>query len=384
MSLGTAEEILKTRLAERTGTNTDDWFLVVKARFGLEIIFKALADMRGSGEVITSPYTCLTAVNPILSAGHTPVYGDISSSNLSLDPSTILPTPAARAVVVQHSFGIPADMVVARQFANAHNLLLVEDSAHKLGLMGSSDGMPLADVSVHSFGVEKMLPTKFGAAVWLNPKLRDGALGDTLRETFSALPKLSPLRNLRMRTYKFSNGVLNRLPAFMNSSRVSDALASAGLFETAIAPVERHGQNSGTSARPSLWMLQRILKAFEIYDTNLAERQAATQHYFKAFTDTDDFTILAGITPDGSYTRFPVVCHSTDQATKLFATLSAQGLHPGRWYRPTLFPGPSDSSLYHYDQSACPVAEDISARILNLPTNISLKKVEEVTRACHR
>lgn len=378
------EELLKTRLAERTGTQAGDWFLVAKARYGLEVVLQVVADIRGSGEVITQPFTCLTAVNPIISAGHKPIYADISPNTLSLDPTTMRVTNASRAVIVQHSFGIPADIPTVRHFASTHNLLLIEDSAHKPGLIASKNGQILADISVHSFGVEKMLPTKFGAAIWINPDLRDATLRDALRIAFKELPRLSLLRNLRLRTYSPANRALNHLPQFMNPPAVRDTLARLRLFEAAITPLERRGKNSGKPAYPSNWILQRIVAELSVYDTNLDGRQAATQAYLNAFGKRDDFTIPAGIVPDGVYTRFPIVCQTAEQASLLFARLAKQGLHPGKWYRPTLFPGPADQALYSYDPASCPIAEDISARILNLPTNVSTERIKEILYACHR
>lgn len=377
-------ELLKTRLAERTGTQAGDWFLVAKARYGLEVVLQVVANIRGSGEVITQPFTCLTAVNPIMSAGHKPMYADISPDTLSLDPATLQVTNASRAVIVQHSFGIPADLSTIRDFADTHTLLLIEDSAHKPGLMASKNGQILADVSVHSFGVEKMLPTKFGAAVWINPDLRDTVLHDALRAAFETLPELSLLRNLRLRSYSITNRALNHLPTVMNPPAVRDTLARLRLFEAAITPLERRGKNSGTPARPSNWILQRIVDELNVYDANLAGRQAATQAYLSAFGERDDFTIPAGIVPDGVYTRFPVLCRTAKQASALFTRLAKQGLHPGKWYRPTLFPGPADQALYSYDPTLCPVAEDISARIVNLPTNVSPERIKEILHACHR
>lgn len=377
-------ELLKTRLAERTGTQAGDWFLVAKARYGLEVVLQVVADIRGSGEVITQPFTCLTAVNPIMSAGHKPMYADISPDTLSLDPATLQVTNASRAVIVQHSFGIPADLSTIRDFADTHNLLLIEDSAHKPGLMASKNGQILADVSVHSFGVEKMLPTKFGAAVWINPDLRDTVLHDALRTAFEELPKLSLLRNLRLRAYSATNRALNHLPTFMNPPAVSDTLARLRLFEAAITPLERRGKNSGTPAHPSNWILQRIVDELTVYDANLAGRQAATQAYLSAFSKRDDFTIPAGIVPDGVYTRLPVVCQTAEQASALFTRFAKQGLHPGKWYRPTLFPGPADQAFYSYDPTLCPIAEDISARIVNLPTNVSPERIKEILHACQR
>ncbi|HMR72495.1 MAG TPA: DegT/DnrJ/EryC1/StrS family aminotransferase, partial [Candidatus Saccharibacteria bacterium] len=126
------------------------------------------------------------------------------------------------------------------------------------------------------------------------------------------------------------------------------------------------------------------LDELNVFDANLARRQAAGQLYMNAFRKHDNFTIPAGIVPDGVYTRFPVICRTAEQASALFALLAQRKLHPGKWYRPTLFPGPTDPALYHYNPASYPVAEDISARIVNLPTNISTERVKEIIHACHR
>ncbi len=39
-------------LADRTGTDPADWFLVFKARYGMEVVFRALAEARGPGDVV--------------------------------------------------------------------------------------------------------------------------------------------------------------------------------------------------------------------------------------------------------------------------------------------------------------------------------------------
>ena len=72
--------------------------------------------------------------------------------------------------------------------------LLVEDCAHCVTRMArDAAGWPLADISVHSFGVEKMLPTRFGGAIWVNPRLRerDAALDAETRGRLAALEQPS-------------------------------------------------------------------------------------------------------------------------------------------------------------------------------------------------
>lgn len=69
------EEALKKRLAAISKTQSKDWFLVSRARHGMAEVLAVLARQKGRGQVVTQAFTCITAVNPILEAGHTPVYG---------------------------------------------------------------------------------------------------------------------------------------------------------------------------------------------------------------------------------------------------------------------------------------------------------------------
>ncbi|MBE9940144.1 DegT/DnrJ/EryC1/StrS family aminotransferase, partial [Cellulosimicrobium cellulans] len=154
-------------LADRTGTDPADWFLVFKARYGMEVVFRALAEARGPGDVVTQVFTCSTAVDPVLVAGLRPVYAEVSPATVAIDPDRLAVGPDTRAVVLQNTFGI-VDEAAARRLRDAARsvgALLVEDSAHCVGrLARDADGTPVADVSFHSFGVEKLLPTRFGGA----------------------------------------------------------------------------------------------------------------------------------------------------------------------------------------------------------------------------
>ena len=159
---------LRRQLAERTGTCAKDWYVVFKARYGMEVVFEVLRELRGGGSVVTQLMTCCTAVDPIVAAGLVPHYGELSERTLALDPARLPLVSDLRAVVLQHSFGIierKGDWRLA-DAAHAAGAVLVEDSAHCLArLSRGNEGKPLADVSVHSFGVQKMVQTYFGGAV---------------------------------------------------------------------------------------------------------------------------------------------------------------------------------------------------------------------------
>ena len=104
MNYEESSQKIREQLAKISDTNAEDWHLCLKARFGMAIVFEAIRDQLGTGEVITTPYTCITSVNPILVAGLTPVYNDIDPSLLSTGkPNEKLIKSKTRAIVMQHT-----------------------------------------------------------------------------------------------------------------------------------------------------------------------------------------------------------------------------------------------------------------------------------------
>src|SRR5260370_20701930 len=101
-----------------------------RGRFAHYAILRALGIGAGD-EVIIQAFTCVPDPCPILATGATPVYADIDAT-LNLDPSSVEArlTPRTRAIVVQHTFGIPADMDRLLRIAQARGIYVIEDCCH--------------------------------------------------------------------------------------------------------------------------------------------------------------------------------------------------------------------------------------------------------------
>ncbi|MBE6478965.1 MAG: DegT/DnrJ/EryC1/StrS aminotransferase family protein, partial [Olsenella sp.] len=173
---------LREAFAQRTDTSPDDWFCTFKARYGMREAFSAVRDVAGDGRVLTTLFTGCTAVDSILAAGMGVGYAAIDGATLSVDAALLEVGPEVRAVLLQNSYGM-VDEAVTRTIADkahAAGAILVEDSAHCLSRMArDADGRPVADVSIHSFGIEKTFSDiYFGGALWVNPAMADAALHD--------------------------------------------------------------------------------------------------------------------------------------------------------------------------------------------------------------
>lgn len=364
-----AEQWVRDWLAGRTGTDAADWHLVSKARHGLLVVLAEVAAARGPGEVVTQSLTCLTAVSPVIAAGHCPRYADISRDTLALDPATLpaLVSEGTRAVLAQHTFG-PAAPVAAVRERLPDPTLLVEDAAHCLGTLArGQDGAPAADVSLHSFGVEKMLPTRAGGAVWVNPAAWDRGLAGRLARALAALPAPGARAGLAHRLSIPARRITGRLGG--PGTALLNRAARAGVVDLAVLPQERRGEVGGMPSRLAGRPLAAVAAALPDEPTDAAHRREVAARYLAALADLPRLDVPDGLARlTAPLVRLPVLAEDAALAEQLFARLQARGLVPGRWYRPTLFPGPTDPTPYRYQPATCPVAEAVSAQILNLPT----------------
>lgn len=377
----THHAFVTSELARRTGTDPADWFLVFKARYGMQVVLEQLAAVRGSGEVATQILTCATAVDPVLVAGHTPVYADIDAGTAAIDPARLETNDRTRAVVLQHTFGIvdTATALALRTAADAAGALLLEDAAHCVGRVATTqDGAPVADVSVHSFGIEKMLPTRFGGAVWVSPRL-DPQLRNAIAGALGALEPVGRRLDLVTRAYRTQNRVLNRLPRAV-SRPLRAALVRTSLLEPAIAPVEQRGGLAHAPAAPSSSMLAQVAAALPHLDAQEERRGAAVAAYASGLSDVVE--LPRAVRAGEPLVRMPFLAADGPTAERLVDTLGQKGVYAGRWYRPALFPGAEDPATYGYvpGDPGLRVSEDVVARLVNLPTNVSEERAAEIVR----
>lgn len=383
-----AESELARELARRTGTEAGDWSCVMKARYGMLACLEALREARGAGSVVTQLLTCCTAVDPILGAGLVPRYGELSAATLSLDPEALELPGDVRAVVVQHTFGVVDDAATERvaELAHERGALVVEDCAHCVGRMAHTrSGAPAADVSVHSFGVEKMCPTYFGGLVWVNPAGADPGLGRALRDRLAALPLPSPRLGRAARSYGTQIRVLNHLPAGL-SRALRDRLAASGRFEPAVAPCERAGRVSGVPCRPSAWVAGRCLDALRGLDDAEAAREETVAAYRAELAARGLARLAPAAVLEGDaqpLMRLPLVLPDEGAADACVAAVRAEGLYADHWGRPELTPGATDPVAYRVpdDRSRLAVSTAASRGVAALPADVGAEGARRAVAA---
>lgn len=110
--------------------------------------------LKPGDEVITVAAGFPTTVNPILQNQLVPVFVDVELGNYNVDVSQLEAALSARtrALIFAHTLGNPFDAMAVQQFAQKHNLWLVEDCCDALGATFNGQGVgTFGDMATFSF-----------------------------------------------------------------------------------------------------------------------------------------------------------------------------------------------------------------------------------------
>ena len=137
-------------------------------------------DIGPGDEVIVPTLTYIASVNPVRYVGATPVFADSLYGSWQMDPDDVERriTPKTKAIIVVHLYGQACDMGRFSEIAREHGVFLVEDCAEAIGT--KVDGRHVGtfgDIATFSFYGNKTITTGEGGAFLTN----DAALKDKAR-----------------------------------------------------------------------------------------------------------------------------------------------------------------------------------------------------------
>ena len=149
-------------------------------RSSLLAILKSLG-VGSEKEVLLQAFTCNAAVNPIIWAGSNPVYVDCNEDDFNIDIEDLKKkiTPRSRIVIVQHTFGLPANISEVLGVCRQNDLILIEDCAHSLGAKYKNKKIgTFGKAAFFSFSRDKIISSVYGGMAVTN----DDNLADKLRQ----------------------------------------------------------------------------------------------------------------------------------------------------------------------------------------------------------
>ncbi len=305
---------------------------------GLHLCLLALGI--GAGDAVLVPsFTFIAAANAIRFVGATPVFVDIDPATLNIDPEKIAAaiTPNTRAILVVHTFGVPAAMEPILTLARKHNLLIVEDVCEALGA-------EYAGEKVGSFGDAGVF------AFYPNKQITTGEGGMIVTHDAELAARLRALRNQgRTGSDWFDHQELGY------NYRLSELACALGIAQ-----------------------MQRI-------DAILAQRERVALAYDEALRDEARLLLPSCTLPTRHISWFVYVVRlraefSQSDRDALLTAMAAQGIGCGRYFAP-IHLQPCYEQWRH--RQSLPVTESQAARTLALPfsTNLTQEQIGAVTCA---
>jgi dTDP-4-amino-4,6-dideoxygalactose transaminase len=345
-------------------------FLFSAGRESLLALFRAM-NVRAGEEIIVQGYTCAIIPNAIHAAGGVPVYVDIDRDTLNLDCDAVEQriTPRTRAVICQHTFGIPADFARLRAICDAKKILLIEDLAH---VIPDDKGPPIGhvgDVALLSFGRDKAASGITGSAL----VVRKSDLCASLASYEKNADRLSTLTIVQLLNYPQAYAIARPFMGIKIGFAFLKLLRSMKLLSPVLTEDEKNGIMT-----PVLHRLPNVcayLVAREI--DNLAcindHRRSLTALYLDA-AKKHGWDYPQSITEALPLQKFPIF---VEGAPRVRAELKKKNIHlDDGWTGCVVCPASANLTNAGYAPGSDPEAENASTMILNLPTHPTMSHAQ--------
>lgn len=308
-------------LSEYLGVPENNLALFNNGTLALELGYYAMG--LSGGDVITTPFTFVATSHALKRIGATPVFADIDSETLCLDPAKVekLITPRTKAIVPVHVYGNMCDVDGFERLGEKYGVKIIYDAAHAFGVFSHVDRVEKdsigcrGDMSMFSFHPTKLFHSCEGGLL----VFKDAAVQE----------KLFELRNFAIRN------------------------------ETECVDV---GSNAKMNELQALMGIECLKKINDLLDY----RQKIYAAY-KEVLDRCDSVKLINKSCNKAYV--PVLFKDYATRERVYAELREKcNVFSRRYFYPLL----TDFAPYVYAKGTCPIAEDLASRVLTLPTYYGL------------
>lgn len=341
-------------------------FLYYRGRVALYDILRQLGV--GSGdEVALQAFTCVAVPEAVMAAGATPIWVDIAPDEVNIDAASLESrlTPRTKAVIVQHTFGIPADLDAILPLLERRGIPLIEDCCHAFASKHR-------DRVLGTIGAGAFWSYEWGkpivAGIGGEAKFNDERLRSSAARTFEANFKRPPRsKSAVIATQYLMHALLYDPRRFWAVRSAFRALSRAGVAESNYNPV-----GTGVAASSDFgWRIcgfseSRLGYARSRGDRSIPDRIRQGDHYASGLRGNDALRRVH--IPAGSetvYSRFPLFVSRKEEL--LFAARAAN-LEIAEWYSTPVHPVcGGDLRLVNYSPGSCPRAESASNSFVSLP-----------------
>lgn len=336
----------------------------LRGRIAFCAILKALGIGRGD-EVIIQSFTCVAVPCPVLATGATPVFADIDPATFNLDPSSVAERITARtkAVVVQHTFGIPADMDSILRIARARGIYVIEDCCHTVASCwrGARVGS-LGDAAFSAYRWGKPLVLGIGGTAIIHAE----ECRQRLQEISQSSQTPGILETARIRMEYLAHQLLLRPALFWLLRDGYRKFIKMGVAIPTFPKLDLQGELSDMDTTMPLFHRKELAKRIgSAFTEDVAFRRRRASQYAAALDEIGVHTSALDERYDPVYLRYPFL---VSEKARILEQARKHRVEFGDWFVSAVHPhAESESGELGYRQGMCPVAERTAKQVLTLP-----------------
>lgn len=337
-----------------------------QGRGALAATLKAVG-LRAGDRVALQAFTCVAVPEGILGAGAVPVYVDIESGGVNMSPRALeetLKRGDVSGVVLQHTFGIPADPTLF-EIAQRYGAKVIEDCCHTL--TSSVEGVVVGDrgdAAFTSFEWGKPIVGGLGGAAWS----AKGDVDDSIERGSRALSAPPPITQLKIFIQYVAYRLLYRPSVYWLirdiQRRATKLGLSVGNFGSGSADrwTPRVDALGWSMWRAGPWLVRRASRRLHARNAS-AKRWVAA--YAQAIAGAQASLVEKSIGEGAHLVRFPVILRG-DKESVLARARNAKVEMAG-WYETPVHPlDESQLGEAGYVLGSCPEAERRCKELVSL------------------
>ena len=354
------------------GTLAKHVFTFWKGRIALYGALKALAVGPGDS-VIVPGYTCAAVPAAVQFAGASSVYADI-------DPESYSPSLGAysdvleahsharvKALILQHTYGIPADAPRIAVWAREQGIAVIEDCAHAFGTRYRQDDGCWQEVGnagdAAFFSSQWSKPVSTGLGGWLVTS--DRRLAERVarfRDEECSAPTFLELSLLAGQLT--AREIFSSPRWYWSAAEAFRTLSHVGIFVGTNEDGEFEGrmpeQYAKKMSRLQEWLLRRCLANQSL----LVRRRNLRLAYDEALNSCGLPSLHVTENADPVLLRYPVRVKNKDEVLR---QARRWRIELGDWFNHPLHPREANAEVFGYRPGFCPEGERAAREVVNLP-----------------
>lgn len=327
-------------------------------------------------EVLLQAFTCNAAANPIIWSGFKPIYVDCDERTFNIDLEDLKrkATEKSRVVIVQHTFGLPADMDKITDFCNENGLILIEDCAHSLGAgcKGKKIGT-FGKAAFFSFSRDKIISSVYGGMAVTDDK--------EVAEKLRCFQKNAGFPCFFWTFQQLLHPVLTNwliLPSYAIFGKyLLIVFQWLKVLSKAVHWKEKRGMKPCYFPKRMPNALAKLaLRQFLKVDRFNEYRRKIAGFYYSEFKNSEFELPLDPSEVNQTFLRFTV---KNKKAHEIIRSAWKNNLLIGDWYTVPIAPHDTKLEKVGYLSGSCPNAEKLAKTVFNLPTHINISEKEAKT-----